>query len=47
MEKHDTPPIVARIKGVNEDIAREMLKDYVIALDSFQEVAKKASELGG
>ena len=47
MEKHDTPPIVARIKGVNEDIAREMLKDYVIALDSFREVARKASELGG
>ncbi len=47
MQANETPPIVARIKGVNEDVAREMLKDYVIALDSFQEVAKKAAELGG
>ena len=47
MQENETPPIVARIKGVNEDVAREMLKDYVIAVDSFQEVAKKAAELGG
>lgn len=47
MERNKVPPIVARIKGINEDIAREMLKKYVIAVDTFQEVAKKASELGG
>ncbi len=48
MEKHKLEcPVVARIKGMNEDIAREMLKDYVIAVESFQEAAKKAAELGG
>ena len=46
MEKNETPTIVARIKGVNEDVARDMLKDYVIAVDSFEEVAKKSAELG-
>jgi len=39
--------IVARIKGMNEEIAREMLKDYVIPVEAFEEAAKKASELGG
>jgi len=47
MEENETPDIVARIKGVNEDIAREMLREYVIAVDSFREAAKKASEIGG
>jgi len=40
-------PVVARIKGMNEDIAREMLKNYVIAVESFEESARKAVELGG
>jgi len=40
-------PVVARIKGMNEEVAREMLKDYVIAVESFQEAARKAAELGG
>lgn len=47
MEENETPDIVARIKGVNEDMAREMLSKYVIAVDSFEEAAKKASEIGG
>lgn len=47
MEKNKLDcPVVARIKGMNEDIAREMLKDYVIAIESFKEAAKKAAELG-
>ena len=40
-------PVVARIKGMNEEVAREMLKDYVIAVESFQEAARRAAELGG
>ena len=40
-------PVIARIKGMNEDIAREMLKKYVIAIEDFKEAAKKAAELGG
>jgi len=47
LEKNEAPPIVARIKGVNEDVAREMLKDYVIPVETFEEAAKKAAELGG
>ncbi|RLF45872.1 MAG: ADP-forming succinate--CoA ligase subunit beta, partial [Thermoplasmata archaeon] len=48
MEKHKlTCPVVARIKGMNEEIARQMLAGYVIAIESFQEAAKKAAELGG
>ena len=47
MEKHKLGcPVVARIKGMNEEKAREMLKDYVIPVESFKEAAKKASELG-
>ncbi len=46
MESHHLKcPVVARIKGMNEDIARQMLKDYVIAIESFKEAAKKAVEL--
>ena len=47
MEENETPDIVARIKGINEDVAREMLGNYVIAVDSLREAAKKASEVGG
>ena len=47
LEKNEAPPIVARIKGVNEDVAREMLKDYVMPVETFEEAAKKAAELGG
>ncbi|HHO56995.1 MAG TPA: ADP-forming succinate--CoA ligase subunit beta, partial [Thermoplasmatales archaeon] len=48
MSQHEIKcPVVARIKGMNEEVAREMLKDYVIAVESFQEAAKKAAELGG
>ena len=49
MKENETPDIVARIKGVNEKEAREMLSKYdnVIAVESFKEVAKKASEIGG
>ena len=39
-------PVVARIKGMNEDVAREMLKDYVIPVESFEESARKAVEIG-
>jgi len=47
MGENETPDIVARIKGVNEDMAREMLREYVIAVDSFKEAAKKASDNSG
>lgn len=40
-------PVIARIKGMNEDIAREMLKNYVVAIEDFKKAAKKAAELGG
>jgi len=47
MEEHKLDcPVVARIKGMNEDVAREMLSGYVIAVESFQEAARKAAELG-
>ncbi len=40
-------PVIARIKGMNEEKARQMLKEYVIPIESFKEAAKKAAELGG
>jgi len=39
-------PVVARIKGMNEEEAMEILKGAVITIPSFHEAAKKASELG-
>ncbi|KAA0002490.1 MAG: ADP-forming succinate--CoA ligase subunit beta [Thermoplasmata archaeon] len=39
-------PVVARIKGMNEEQAMEILKGRVITISSFHEAAKKASELG-
>ncbi len=41
-------PVVARIKGRNEDLARQILKDAgLIAAKSLQEAAKKATEVEG
>jgi succinyl-CoA synthetase beta subunit len=40
-------PVVARIKGMNEETARQMLKAYVKPVESFEEAAKTAAELGG
>ncbi|MEA2053778.1 MAG: ATP-grasp domain-containing protein [Candidatus Thermoplasmatota archaeon] len=39
-------PVVARIRGMHEENAMKILKDKVIAIPSFREAAKKASELG-
>ncbi|MBC7081399.1 MAG: ADP-forming succinate--CoA ligase subunit beta [Thermoplasmatales archaeon] len=44
-EKKISQPVVARIKGINEEEARKMLKDYVITIDSFEEAAKKVVEV--
>lgn len=47
MKHHEVNcPVVARIKGMNEEQAREMLQDYVIPVSSFEDAAKKAAELG-
>ncbi len=41
-------PVVARIKGRNEDLARQILKDAgLIAAKSLQEAARKATEVEG
>jgi succinyl-CoA synthetase beta subunit len=41
-------PVVARIKGRNEELARQILKDAgLIAAKSLQEAAAKATELEG
>ena len=47
MKEHEVNcPVVARIKGMNEEQAREMLQEYVIPVASFEEAAKRAAELG-
>ncbi|MEM2935328.1 MAG: ATP-grasp domain-containing protein [Candidatus Thermoplasmatota archaeon] len=44
-EKKISQPVVARIKGINEEEAKKMLKDYVITANSLEEAAKKAVEV--
>lgn len=44
-EKKISKPVVARIKGINEEEAKKLLKDYVIIADSFEEAARKAVEV--
>lgn len=39
-------PVVARIRGTNEERAAEMLQGQVITVPSFQEAARRAAELG-
>lgn len=46
-EKNIDIPVVARIKGMNEKKACNMLEKYVVTVESFEDAAKKASELGG
>lgn len=40
-------PVIARIKGMNEEEAMNILKESLTPMSSFHEAAKKASELGG
>ncbi len=40
-------PVVARIRGTNEENAAKILEGKVIAIRSFKEAAKMAAELGG
>jgi succinyl-CoA synthetase beta subunit len=44
-ERNISQPVVARIKGINEEEAKKMLKDYVITANSLEEAAKKAVEV--
>ncbi|MGC9308984.1 MAG: succinate--CoA ligase subunit beta [Thermoplasmatota archaeon] len=39
-------PVVARIRGTNEQQAAEMFQDTVIAMSSFEEAARTAAKLG-
>ena len=48
LEEHNVEcEVVARIKGMNEERARVMLSNYVTPIESFEDAAKKAAELGG